>query len=241
MSSWFRRRLVEPRVQKRASTNDHAEYLVTIKKPFSADAEAYRTLRTNLLYSTVDGPSKVVVLASPGPGEGKTTICANLSVALAQAGKSTLAVDCDFRNQNLHHYFGLRNSWGLVDVLSGEHILQEVWKEPFEGLKVVPGGSMPPYPAELLSSSRFAEFLAGVRGNSDYVLLDSPPIGKFADPVILATQSDGVLLVVDARNTSKISVRQSVHRLQAVGANVLGTVVNKVERAKEDAYYTRYK
>jgi capsular exopolysaccharide synthesis family protein len=213
--------------------------LVTLLEPASPASEAYRTLRTNLLYALVDDPPKVIVLTSPGPGEGKSTTCANLGVVLTQAGKSTFIVDCDFRRPVMHKFFGLRNLRGIVDVLVGERNLQEVWKEPLEGLKVVTVGSIPPNPAEITGSRRMSNFLTSARERFDYVLVDAPPVGPVSDPAILATQADGVLLVLDAQNTRKGAVRQAIHSLEAVGAKVLGTVMNNVE-AKRGGYYHGY-
>jgi receptor protein-tyrosine kinase len=213
--------------------------VVTLLDPTSAASESYRTLRTNLLYSFVDNPPKVIVLTSPGPGEGKSTTCVNLGVVLAQAGRDVLTIDCDFRRPVVHNFFGLRNLSGIVDVLVGERRVQEVWKEPLEGLKVVPVGTIPPNPAELLGTRRFSEFLAAMRQEFDYVLVDAPPVGLVSDPAILATQGDGVLLVLDAQNTRRASVRQALHSLEAVGANVLGTVMNNF-RVSDATYYYNY-
>ncbi len=213
-----------------------AEGLVTIREPGSAAAEAYRSLRTNLLHAAVDASPKVVVFTSPGPREGKSTTCANLGVTLAQTGRNILVLDCDFRKPELHRYFGLHKKWGLVDMLAEGSSLREFWEEPVEGLKVLPAGSVPPDPAELLDSRRFSELLAGVREEFDYVLLDVSPVEVVSDAAILAAQSDGVLLVLDGQKTSKASVRQSVRSLEAIGASILGTVVNKVSADKSSSY-----
>jgi receptor protein-tyrosine kinase len=120
----------------------------------------------------------------------------------------------------------------MMDIMVGERSLQEVWQEPVEGLKVVPVGLVPPNPTEILGSRRFSNFLNNVRKEFDYVLIDAPPIGLVSDPVILATQGDGVLLILDAQNTRKGALRESVRSLQAVGANILGIVMNNVEVSK---------
>jgi capsular exopolysaccharide synthesis family protein len=226
------------RAGKEAETDELAGRLVTLLEPSSAAAEAYRTLRTNLLYAAVlDEPAKVIVLTSPGPGEGKSTTCANLGVVLAQAGKATLIVDCDFRRPVIHRFFGMRNLYGMVDVLGGQRNLREVGAEPVERLKVIPVGYIPPNPSELLGIRRFVELLASFREEFDYVLIDAPPVGVVSDPAILSTHADGVLLVSDAQNTRKGSVRQAMRSMEAVGANVLGTVMNNFEIAKSDSYY----
>jgi capsular exopolysaccharide synthesis family protein len=226
-------------VGEKADTDELAGRLVTVLDPTSPGAEAYRTLRTNLLYAAVllDETSKVMVLTSPGPGEGKSTTCANLGVVLAQAGKKVLIVDCDFRKPVMHRFFGMRNIHGVVDVLVGERKLEEVGAEPVEGLKVIAVGHIPPNPTELLGSRRFSELLASFREEFDYVLVDAPPVGLVSDPAILAAQGDGVLLVSDAQNTRKGSVRQAMRSLEVVGANVLGTAMNNVDASQSGYYY----
>jgi capsular exopolysaccharide synthesis family protein len=227
--------------ERDADTDELARRLETVLDPTGAAAEAYRTLRTNLLYAVVlDEPAKVIVLTSPGPGEGKSTTCANLGVVLAQAGKNVLVVDCDFRKPVIHRFFGLRNLHGIADVLIGERQLQAVWVKPLEGLHVVTAGRIPPNPTELLGTRRFSEFLASVREEFDYVLVDAPPVGLVSDPAILATQADGVLLVSDAQNTRKQSVRHAMRSLEAVGTNVLGTVMNNVKASGGDYNYYGY-
>jgi receptor protein-tyrosine kinase len=227
------------RAGRDAETDELAGRLVTVLDPTSPAAESYRTLRTNLLYAAfVDEPAKVVVLTSPGPGEGKSTTCANLGVVLAQAGKDVLIVDCDLRKPVMHRVFGFRNLGGIVDVWVGERKLQEVWKEPVEGLKVVPVGRIPPNPTELLGTKRFSKLLASFREEFDYVLVDASPVGPVSDPAILATLGDGVLLVSDAQNTRKGSVRQAMRSLEAVGAKVLGTVMNNVDTSMVGYYYS---
>lgn len=223
--------------RKEDSVDDLSERVVTVSEPFGAAAEAYRALRTNLLYAIVDTPPKVIVLTSSGPREGKSTTCANLGVLLAQADKSVLLLDCDLRKPILHKIFGLRNFQGVTNVIVGERSSQEVWQEPLPRLKVLTAGLIPPNPAELLGSRRFAEFLGQMREEFDYVLIDAPPVELVSDPAVLATQSDGVLLVLDAQNTRKGSLRRSLHSLEAVGANVLGTVMNNVATSKRGHYY----
>jgi capsular exopolysaccharide synthesis family protein len=226
---------------RETETDELAGRLVTLLDPTGVAAEAYRTLRTNLLYSAfVDERAKVIVVTSHGPGEGKSTTCANLGVVLAQAGKNVLILDCDFRKPVIHRFFGMRNLYGVVDVLVGERKLQDLGAEPVEGLRVMPVGHIPPNPTELLGNRRFSELLASLREELDYVLIDAPPVGLVSDAAIVATQGDGVLLVSDAQNTRKGSVRQSMRSLEAVGARVLGTVMNNVKVSNTDYFYYEY-
>jgi len=211
--------------------------LVTLMDPGGVASEAYRALRTNLLYAQVDKPPRVILVTSPGIKEGKSTACANLGVVLVQGGKDVLVMDCDFRGPAIHKVFGLPNARGTVNVLAGECELQEACQEPLPGLKVLSVGALPPNPAELLMSQRFPELLATVRHSFDYVLLDSPPTKLFSDAAIVAAHSDAVLLAFDAQKTRKGDAKRSVQALQAVGANVLGTVMNNVKVSEEGPYY----
>ena len=232
-------------VQAERETDDRnlsafSEGLITILDPTDAAAEAYRTLRTSLIYGAKNTPLKMVLVTSPGAAEGKSTVCANLGVVLAQAGKRTLVMDCDFRRPALHYIFGLSNLQGLVDCIVGGTNPAELFHEPVTGLglKVLPVGPLPPNPSEVLSSPPLSELLAKVREEFDYVLLDSPPMGLVSDPAILATQADGILLTLDAQRTTREAVRQAMHRLTEVGANVLGTVTNNVESSSAYPYYS---
>jgi capsular exopolysaccharide synthesis family protein len=215
-------------------SDDLSGRLVTVLEPTKAASEAYRTLRTSLLYGMVDAPSKVIMLTSPGIAEGKSTTCANLGVVLAEVDKQTLIVDCDLRTPVMHRIFGLRNVYGVADVLAGECDLPEVWQEAPEGLKVATAGALPPNPTKLLNSARLADLVGRAREMFDYVLIDVPPVALVTDPAIVAVQSDGVLLVVEAEKTRKESVRRSVRTLREVGANLLGTVMNNVNVSMDD-------
>jgi capsular exopolysaccharide synthesis family protein len=183
-------------------------------------------------------PPAVVVLTSPGPSEGKSTTCANLGVALAQAGHKTLIMDCDLRGPLLHKVFGLSNAYGLVDVLTNGHDLEDLLREPpLTNLNVVTAGPIPPNPTELLGSGRFSEVVREARERFDYVLLDSPHLlaagpssmGPFADPLELDSRADCVLLVLDAQGTTRNALRQAMQTLESAESSVLGLVVNNVE------------
>jgi capsular exopolysaccharide synthesis family protein len=223
--------------RKQPNSGQISGRLVTVLDPKSAASEAYRTLRTNLIYAQVDAPPRVILVTSPRQAEGKSTICANLGVVLAQSGKSTLVIDCDFRRPVMHEVFGLHNTVGVAEVAIGACELQEAWQEPLPDvdLKVMTVGALPPNPAEFAASRRLSEILATLREKFDHILVDSAPMGHVSDPIVLATQVDGVLLTLDARNTRKASVQRAVHNLATVGANVIGTVMNNADI--KDVYY----
>jgi capsular exopolysaccharide synthesis family protein len=217
-----------------------SEPLVTLLDPAGVASEAYRSLRTSLLYAAVDAPPSVILITSPGPGDGKSTTCANLAVVLAQADKRTIVIDGDLREPSVHRFFDVPNVSGVVDVLVGEHKLLEACEEPIPGLHIMSAGPIPPNPAELLSSARFSELVNEARRLFDYVLIDSPPTGLTSDPMVIATRADGVLLVLDSEGTSKGSLRKAVRSLGAVRANVLGTVMNKARSTEPILYGYSY-
>jgi capsular exopolysaccharide synthesis family protein len=222
----------EGQVQKEMGSDNYAGRLVTILDPTSSASEAYRTLRTSLLYAPVDNSPTTIVITSPGLAEGKSTVCANLGVVLAQAEKRTLIVDCDLRSPTVHEIFGLPSSPGMVDVLAGAHELQDSYQEPLPDLdlRVLTAGVPPSNPTELLSSPRVTKFFTSVREEFDYVLVDSPPTELVSDPLILAVQGDGVLLTLNTKKTSKNELQQAMRSLRMVGAHVLGTVINNAEK-----------
>jgi capsular exopolysaccharide synthesis family protein len=227
------RSLTKEQVQREMDAHSLSPELVTVLDPAGMASEAYRTLSTNLLCAPVYMSPKVVVITSLRPMEGKSATCANLGVVLAQAEKSTLIMDCDFRRPTLHSIFGLDNSYGVSSVLAGECDLPQVCQEPLPGLKIAAAGPLPSNPpAELLTSKRFAEIVDRMRQEFDYVLIDSPPKGQVSDPVILASKGDGVLLILEAKKTRKGPLLKFKRSLEAVGANVLGTVVTNVKGGK---------
>jgi protein-tyrosine kinase len=218
----------------------HSEQLVTVFDPAAAASEAFRSLRTSLLYAVAEAPPTVILITSPDLMDGKSTTCANLAVVLAQAGKETLVIDGDLHQPSLHKIFGVPIVNGMVNVLSGEFDLSEVCTEPLPGLKVLPAGPIPPNPTELLISGRFAQLISQARRLFDYVLVDSPPTEWVSDPVIIAAQADAVLLVLDSEGTSKGSLRGAMQDLEAVGANVLGTVINRTPKTESRRYGSSY-
>jgi signal peptidase I len=220
-------------VQREAGSDTLTRRLVAVLEPTSAASEAYRSLGSRLDHVSAYSLPKVIVFTSPSRGEGKSATCTNLGVVLAQGGKRVLIVDCDLPKPTVHKLFGLRNVLGIVDVLGGIVWLHEAYAETFPGLKVVSAGPTPPDPAGLLASKRLAKFLTRVREGFDYVFISAPPVGTASDLASVAASvvslGDGVLLVMDAHKTRKDSVRRSMHNLEAIGANVLGTVVNNVD------------
>ena len=199
--------------------------LITLTDPRSPVSEAYRTLRTNLEFFSLDEPIRTLVVTSPGPNEGKSTVLANLAVTLAQGGKKVILVDCDLRRPVQHTLFELDNTAGLTMMMldEAEAPLRET---PVEGLRVLPAGPAPPNPAELLGSRRMKEAIAALLEQADVLLFDAPPVMAVTDALVLAVQTDGVLLVVKAGGTKREHVQQAKERLDRVNARIVGAVLN---------------
>ena len=202
--------------------------LITLTNPRSPVSEAYRTLRTNLEFFSLDEPIRTLVVTSPGAEEGKSTVLANLAVALAQGGKRVILVDCDLRRPTQHTLFGLDNATGLTTMMLDEAAQADppLRETPVDGLRVLPAGPPPPNPAELLGSRRMKGTLAALLKKADVLLFDAPPVLAVTDALVLAVQTNGVLLVVKAGGTTREHVQQAKERLERVNARIVGAVLN---------------
>jgi non-specific protein-tyrosine kinase len=205
---------------------------VAVRSPRSAAAEAYRTLRINLQYSSLDRDLRTILVTSAAEGDGKTTVAANLGVALAESGKKVLLIDCDLRRPGLHGLFGLPLSPGLTGALLEDNSDPPVEATAVPGLSVLPAGDPPPNPAEFVASARLARLLGRLRERFDLLVVDSPPVGLVADAAVLAPQADGVLLVVSAGRTRRDPARRARQQLDKVGAHLLGAVLNNAKLEK---------
>jgi capsular exopolysaccharide synthesis family protein len=203
----------------------------------SSIAESYRQLRTAVLLSSASHAPRTVLVTSSQPAEGKTTTSTNLAISLSQTGASVLIVDCDLRRPRLHKVFGVKNSRGLSNYLSGTGELASLVQPALPNLFVLPVGPLPPNPAELLGSSRMKQTIDLLQGSFDYVVLDSPPVASFADSLILSAMVEGVILVVKAGFTSREVANRTKTHLQTVGAKVLGVVINHIKLQPHDYYY----
>jgi polysaccharide biosynthesis transport protein len=207
---------------------------VSISRPDDYAVETYRGLRTNLLFLGLDRPIKVVQVTSSSAGEGKTTTAANLAVVLAQAGNRVALVDADLRRPRVHEVFAVPPSPGLTDLLLGDDV--ELVAQPLDiggaTLEVVTSGAVPTNPGELLTGRRIAEVLAKLAERHDVVVVDSAPVLPVADSIALAASVDAVILVTQAGRTSNDDVRESLGRLQRVGAPVVGLVLNRASKSE---------
>ncbi|NTU81162.1 MAG: CpsD/CapB family tyrosine-protein kinase [Chloroflexales bacterium] len=207
--------------------------LITLRDPGSAVAEAYRTLRTNILFSSLDRPLHTLLVTSTAPDEGKSTTLANLAVTMAQAEQRVLVVDCDLRRPSLHTLFGLPNERGLTSaILEQAEGPLPVQGSGVPGLSVLTSGPLPPRPADLLGSRRMGALIERMRSEADIVLFDTPPAVAVTDAAVLAPRVDGVLLVLQAGHTRRDRAREARQLLEKVKANIVGVVLNgaKLER-----------
>lgn len=213
-----------------------------LEDPRGPAAEAYRTLRTNLLAVSRRPPLKTVLVTSADMGEGKTSTAANLAAALAQVGRSVILISADLRFPRAHAFFGIPNDHGLGQVLRGRLPLSEALADTeLPDLRVLPSGPVTDVdePVELLQSDRMREVIEGC-GQADFVLIDGPPILSMADSLVLAGMVDGVLLVIDARSATRAGVAEPRHRIEHVGGRIIGGVLNRVEGWDRRAAYTAY-
>lgn len=215
--------------------------MISIKEPKSRAAEAFRTLRTNIQFSSLDNNLKTVLITSSGPGEGKTTIIINLAIAMAQSGKKVLILDCDLRKPTIHKKLGLPNGIGLTNLLiDGKKIEDCLMTTEIPNMYALTSGPMPPNPSELLSSNRMNAILSEFEKFFDIILIDSPPVLAVTDAQILSTLSDGVTLVASYGHSEKNALVKAKDLIDKVGGKVLGVILNKVPEHSEDSYYGKY-
>jgi non-specific protein-tyrosine kinase len=218
------------------------EVLLSFLQPRHPITEAYRTLRTNLQFSSVDAPLDSLVITSAKPNEGKTTTAANLAVVLAQSGRRVILVDADLRRPKVHHTFNLPQSPGLTEALlaGGQAVEEFLHTTVVPNLHVITSGEEPPNPAELLGSQRLQELLAHLRQQADFIIWDAPPLMPITDAQVLAGVMKNLLLVVELGRTQRNVLLRSSEALQHVGAHLLGVVLNNVRRSPHSSYYYEY-
>lgn len=205
------------------------------KNPKSPVSEAYRTLRTNIEFSSIDEPIKSIIITSSGAGEGKSTTSINLAYAFVQGGKKVLLIDGDLRRPMLHKKFEISNQCGLSTVLIGEKDINHCIKN-IEGLDLLTSGPIPPNPAEMLGSEKMKALIESLKETYDYVLIDSPPVGFVTDSALLAASADGTILTVAVEETEKKAAAYAKRQLSRVNANILGVVLTKIPQ-KNSGYY----
>lgn len=228
------------RNNKKKTIQNHQRSLVTMFNPKSPVSEQFRTIRTNIQFSSIDQEVRTLMVTSPGPAEGKSTIAANMAVVFAQQGRRVLLVDADMRKPTMHYTFNQLNTYGLTSVLTKEMTLVKAVKETKEkDLFVLTSGPVPPNPAELLSSMAMERFFREAEEQFDMIVFDTPPLMAVTDAQILANKCDGTILVVSSGKTDKDQLVKAKDLLDSVQSKLLGVVLNN-KKLKNTNYYYYY-
>lgn len=215
--------------------------MISIKNPKSQAAEAFRTLRTNIQFSSLDEDIRTIVVTSAQPGEGKSTIVSNLAITMAQSGKKVLLIDCDLRKPTIHKKFGVSNKDGLTTLLAKEKELDEIVKiTDIANFYILTSGPIPPNPAELLGSKKMRSLIEELNGYFDVILFDAPPVLSVTDAQVLSTYCNGVVFVAGYGQAEKLAVVRAKELISKVGGKIIGVVINKVPNNSKSYYYYDY-
>jgi capsular exopolysaccharide synthesis family protein len=216
--------------------------LIVQDNPKSPVSEAYRTLRTNIQFSSFDNELDTILVTSSGPSEGKSTTAANLALSMAEVDKKVLLIDCDLRKPSLHKKFNISNNKGLSNLLIGQFKFDEVAQKYSDNMCILTSGTVPPNPSEMLASKKMKQFLEEAKKIFDFIILDTPPVVAVTDAQLLSTMVGGVLLVVAAGQAEIGAAEKAKELLENVKANIVGVVLNKADVAggKKYGYYHYY-
>ncbi len=224
----------------KSQERDPEQSLPSLYSPRSPASEAYRMLRTNIRFSAEGNSLRVIQVASTFPSEGKSLTAANLAVTFAQAGSKTVLVSADMRMGTAHKLFGIPQSPGLSEAIVTGDLQPSIVPGPIDRLSIVPSGTVPPNPSELLHSNRMDAILVQLRSEYDIVIVDSPPVLGLADTSVIAHKVDGVLMVVAIDLTNKHANQRAVSILKSVNARILGVVVTGVKLGSRNRGYHGY-
>ncbi len=214
------------------------ETLITLSEPRSAAAEAYRSLRTNLMFSSVENPIHTLLVTSPARDDHKSMTLANLAVTFAQGGSKTILVDADLRQPKQHHIWGIDSQRGLTSMMVDDTAISHppLHATEVENLQVIASGELPPNPADLLGGKRMDEIIAVLKARADYILFDSPPVLAATDAALLGIKLDGTLLAIRAGDTRRDHTAQARQALERVHVRVVGAVLTNAPRESKIAY-----
>lgn len=217
------------------------EKIISIRKPKSPISESYRGIRTSIEFSNLDKEMKVINVTSSMQSEGKSTVIANLAVSFANLEKKVLLLEGDLRNPSVHRMFNISNINGLTDILlNNKNFAECVHCTEVKNLHILTCGAVPPNPSEILSSKKMKDFINELREYYDYIFIDTPPIGVVTDAGIISTYSDGCVFVVGSKQCDIEMAKVSKKRLEDVGANIIGAVLNKFEAEGNGYNYYNY-
>ncbi|MFH1351241.1 MAG: polysaccharide biosynthesis tyrosine autokinase [Pseudomonadota bacterium] len=233
-----------PAIAMETEGNPHGEQipeLVTLHSPKSTASEAYRGIRTSILFSSAESEPQVILVSSAGPREGKTISTINLAVTMAQSGSKVIILDCDMRRPKVHKIFDIPRDQGMTNLLVGNmEIKSAIFNTPIPNLDVIPCGPIPPNPSEILGSSRMTKLLEILKKNYTRILIDTPPITAVTDAVVLSKSVDGVVIVIRTNETAREIIQNGLSQLKSVGSNVLGAILNGVVMGRDSYYYYQY-
>ncbi len=212
--------------------------LITLSDPRSTSAEAYRTLRTNLMFSSVENPIHTLLVTSPAKDDQKSITLANLAVTFAQGGNKTILVDADLRQPKQQTIWGLDNQQGLTNMMVDDTAISNppLKATDIDNLQILTSGELPPNPADLLSGKRMDEIIGVLKARADYILFDSPPVLAATDAALLGIKLDGVLLAVRAGDTRRDHTAQARQALERVHIRIVGAVLTNAPSENKIAY-----
>jgi len=212
--------------------------LITLTDPRSPVSEAYRTLRTNLSFYSLDNPLRSLVVTSPASGDEKSVAVANLAVTMAQSGRRTVLVDCDLRRPSLHTFFNISNDTGLTSMILNDDAKPPLQTTSVDNLWLLASGPKPPNPADLLGSRKIDQLIAALTAAYDVVLFDAPPVIAVTDAAVLGAKVDGVLLVISAGKSRRDHAERAKEMLEKAKVRIIGvTLTNAPKDNSIDSYY----
>ncbi len=235
------KKLIKLKQKKKTSAN--TELAVLDKNASFAVKEAYKSLRTNLMFSmgTPNGKAKTLSVVSSAPSEGKTTTTINIAISFAETNCKVLLVDCDLRKPKLHKYMKLKNTDGMSNILGGFSNAKDcIFKSSF-GFDCIFAGRIPPNPAELLSSDKFTETFDALKDEYDYIFIDCPPVNVVSDALTVSSYTDGVLYVVNPEIILTSDVEEGIAKLEFINAKIFGFVANAIDQPQKRKYVGKYK
>ena len=218
------------------------EQTYTMWRPRSSASEAVRLLRTNLEFASASGKIQKLVITSPGPEEGKSTVAANLGIVMAQAGMKTVIIDADLRRPTLNRIFGVHNERGLTTLLAdpNKRWQDHTKKVAVQNLLLIPSGPIPPNPSDLVSSERFRALLSSIQQEADLILIDSPPVLSVSDSLAIGTYADGMILVCHSHHTRVDALREAANAVHQGDIRLVGLVLNRLKGRNGASYYGEY-